>query len=46
MKCDKCSVEIAEGDEHELQGKKLCEDCFIAANKTPQGCGEARIPTK
>ena len=29
MKCNKCSVGIAAGEERDHQGETLCEDCYI-----------------
>ena len=29
MKCDKCKENIDEGEERELYGRTLCEDCYM-----------------
>ena len=29
MKCDRCKEDIEEGEERELHGQTLCEDCYI-----------------
>jgi hypothetical protein len=31
MKCDKCGVAIADGDERDHRGQTFCEDCYMVA---------------
>lgn len=31
MECDPCKGTIEAGDEREMHGRILCEDCFMAA---------------
>ncbi len=43
MRCDKCQAEVPEVEIHEHAGKKLCEDCYIAALTRPQPCDPAAV---
>ena len=38
MKCDRCGQEMAEGEERELRGEVLCDDCYIDAAYPPKAC--------
>jgi len=38
MICERCNDNIEEGDERELHGKTLCEDCYIDALSPSKGC--------
>ena len=38
MKCEKCNVQIENGEEREHQGRVLCEDCYIDALSTVKPC--------
>ncbi len=38
MKCDRCQVTIEEGEERELHGRILCEDCYIDALSPAKAC--------
>ena len=38
MKCDRCKENIEEGEERELHGQTLCEDCFIDTLLPPKAC--------
>ncbi|MBP1628030.1 MAG: hypothetical protein H6Q00_2505 [Holophagaceae bacterium] len=39
MECEICKQKIIEDDACELQGKQVCEDCFIEANSPAKSCG-------
>jgi hypothetical protein len=38
MKCDRCKGSIGEGEERELHGRTLCEDCYIDALSPAKAC--------
>jgi GT2 family glycosyltransferase len=38
MKCDKCKDMIQEGEERELHGQTLCEDCYMDALSPARTC--------
>lgn len=38
MKCDRCGQEMAEGEQRELRGQVLCDDCYIDAAYPPKAC--------
>lgn len=38
MKCDKCKSAIKEGEEFELHGQVLCEDCYMDALSPARTC--------
>jgi len=38
MLCDKCKVTIEKGEELELQGQTLCEDCYMDQLSPPRMC--------
>ena len=38
MKCSRCNQELAEGEERELRGEILCDDCYIDAAYPPKAC--------
>jgi hypothetical protein len=38
MRCDRCKENIAEGEERELHGQTLCEDCYIDALSPAKAC--------
>jgi hypothetical protein len=38
MKCDKCTSPIKEGQEFELYGQVLCEDCYMDALSPTRAC--------
>ena len=38
MRCDKCKEIIEEGEERELHGQTLCEDCYIDALSPAKAC--------
>ena len=38
MKCDKCRENIQEGEERELHGRTLCEDCYMDTLSPPKTC--------
>ena len=38
MKCDKCKEDIEEGEERELHGQTLCEDCYIDTLSPAKAC--------
>ena len=38
MKCDRCRENIEEGEERELHGQILCEDCYIDTLSPAKAC--------
>ena len=38
MLCDRCEKMIEKGEECELQGQKLCEDCYMDQLSPPRMC--------
>ena len=38
MRCDRCKEDIGEGEERELHGQTLCEDCYIDALSPAKAC--------
>ena len=38
MKCDRCKEDIEEGEERELHGQTLCEDCYIDTLSPAKAC--------
>ncbi|TYO97351.1 hypothetical protein [Desulfallas thermosapovorans] len=43
MICAKCQEEIPAGEEMQLHGQTLCEDCFIIAVQPPKTCDVAAV---
>jgi hypothetical protein len=38
LNCDKCKAAIKPGEEFELHGQVLCEDCYMDALSPPRAC--------
>ena len=38
MRCDRCKANIEEGEERELHGRTLCEDCYIDTLSPAKAC--------
>jgi hypothetical protein len=38
MKCDKCGNTLTEGEEREMYGQTLCEDCYMDALSPARAC--------
>jgi hypothetical protein len=38
MRCDRCRGDIQEGEERELYGRTLCEDCYIDTLSPAKAC--------
>jgi len=38
MRCDRCKENIEEGEERELHGQTLCEDCYIDTLAPAKAC--------
>lgn len=38
MKCDRCGNEVAQGEEIEHLGEKLCEDCYLDLRNPAKAC--------
>jgi len=38
MRCDKCNTDIAHGEERQLHGLTLCEDCYIDGLSPAKAC--------
>jgi hypothetical protein len=45
MLCEKCQEQIPAGEEMQLHGKTLCEDCFIISVQPPKTCDVAAVQT-
>lgn len=43
MICAKCREEIPAGEEMQLNGQTLCEDCFVIAVEPPKTCDVAAV---
>jgi hypothetical protein len=38
MKCDRCNGNIDDGEERELHGRTLCEDCYMDSLSPAKAC--------
>jgi hypothetical protein len=38
MKCDRCGNEVAEGEEIDHLGEKVCEDCYMDLRNPAKAC--------
>jgi hypothetical protein len=38
VKCDRCNGDIREGEEKELHGRTLCEDCYMDSLSPAKAC--------
>ena len=38
MKCDRCKGDIEKGEDRELHGQTLCEDCYMDALSPAKAC--------
>ena len=38
MKCDRCKETIEQGEERQVHGQCLCEDCYMDALSPPRMC--------
>jgi hypothetical protein len=38
MRCERCKDDIEEGEERELHGQTLCEDCYMDALSPARAC--------
>jgi hypothetical protein len=38
MECQRCRISLKEGEKYELNGKVLCEDCYIYETNPPKAC--------
>ena len=38
MQCDRCKKNIQKGEEQNLYGQTLCEDCYMDALSPPKAC--------
>lgn len=43
MNCERCGVQIVEGESYNFREKVLCEDCYIGALQPPQSCDVAAV---
>jgi len=43
VRCDKCQTDVPEIEIHEHRGRKLCEDCYVAALTRPQPCDPGAV---
>ena len=45
MKCDRCGIEIKEGEEMNRHGQVLCEDCYMDALSPTRVCDPWAVHT-
>jgi late competence protein required for DNA uptake (superfamily II DNA/RNA helicase) len=38
MQCDRCGLDLKEGEGYDLHGKYLCEDCYMYETNPPKAC--------
>ena len=38
MQCDRCGLDVKEGEGYDLNGKYLCEDCYMYETNPPKAC--------
>ena len=38
MHCDRCGLDVKEGEGYDLKGKHLCEDCYMYETNPPKAC--------
>jgi hypothetical protein len=38
MQCDRCGFDVKEGEGYDLNGKHLCEDCYMYETNPPKAC--------
>jgi hypothetical protein len=38
MQCDRCCLDLKEGEGYDLNGKYLCEDCYMYETNPPKAC--------
>ena len=38
MMCDRCGLDVKEGEGYDLNGKNLCEDCYMYETNPPKAC--------
>ena len=38
MNCERCKITIGGGDVYDVQGKALCEDCYMYETNPPKAC--------
>jgi hypothetical protein len=38
MQCDRCGLDLKEGEGYDLNGKCLCEDCYMYETNPPKAC--------
>ena len=38
MQCERCSADIAEGDDRQYQGQTICEDCYMVKLSPAKAC--------
>jgi hypothetical protein len=45
MKCDRCQSTIPDGEERELRGQNLCEDCYMDVLSPARACDPWAVHT-
>lgn len=43
MLCEKCKIEIPDGEEMKFHGKVVCEDCYVVGVQPPKTCDVAAV---
>ena len=43
MECCRCKANLTEGESYDLQGKVLCEDCYMYETNPPKACDPTAV---
>lgn len=43
MQCDRCGLDLKEGEGYDLNGKFLCEDCYMYETNPPKACDPVAV---
>jgi len=43
MECQRCKIILYEGESYSLNGKALCEDCYMYETNPPKGCDPTAV---
>jgi hypothetical protein len=45
MQCDRCCINLKEGETYNFHGKILCEDCYFYETNPPKACDPMAVST-
>lgn len=45
MECQRCKLPLKEGETYDLNGKVLCEDCYMYETNPPKACDPMAVST-